>query len=54
VKLYEIERLRAVAALMVVMTHTAPFLSGVFSLPRTGVDLFFVISPSAAEPRRGG
>ncbi|HEY2511701.1 MAG TPA: acyltransferase, partial [Polyangiaceae bacterium] len=46
-KLREIERLRAIAALMVVFTHTAPnlpLLGGLFSHPRTGVDLFFVIS----------
>jgi peptidoglycan/LPS O-acetylase OafA/YrhL len=46
-KLREIERLRAIAAFMVVVTHTVPgdsFLGGLFGHPRTGVDLFFVIS----------
>jgi peptidoglycan/LPS O-acetylase OafA/YrhL len=47
VKLREIERLRGVAVMMAVLTHTAPFLpylGGIFSHPRTGVDIFFVIS----------
>jgi peptidoglycan/LPS O-acetylase OafA/YrhL len=47
VKLREIERLRAIAALMVVFTHTGPSLGSlgaIFGHPRTGVDLFFVIS----------
>lgn len=47
-RLREIERLRAIAALMVIYVHTrpplGPFGSMVFGLPRTGVDLFFVIS----------
>lgn len=46
-KLQEIERLRAIAALMVIFTHTAPnfgILGYIFGHPRTGVDLFFVIS----------
>jgi peptidoglycan/LPS O-acetylase OafA/YrhL len=47
VKLREIERLRAIAVLMVVFAHAAPafpYLGGVFAHPRTGVDIFFVIS----------
>jgi peptidoglycan/LPS O-acetylase OafA/YrhL len=46
-KLREIERLRAVAVLMVIFAHTgppAPLFGAIFSHPRTGVDLFFVIS----------
>ena len=46
-KLREIERLRAFAALMVVFTHTGPnigVLQSIFGHPRTGVDSFFVIS----------
>jgi len=47
VKLQEIERLRAIAVLMVMYTHTGPSfgaLDAIFNNPRTGVDLFFVIS----------
>ena len=43
----EIERLRALAVLMVVFTHTGPSLgewAQYFGNPRTGVDIFFVIS----------
>ncbi len=47
-KVREIERLRAFAVLMVIWTHSSPPLTGFaasfFGLPRTGVDLFFVIS----------
>ncbi len=46
-KLREIERLRAIAVLMVIFTHTGPAigkLGNFFGHPRTGVDLFFVIS----------
>jgi peptidoglycan/LPS O-acetylase OafA/YrhL len=46
-KLREIERLRAIAVLMVVVTHNLPAGSwheSLFGHPRTGVDLFFVIS----------
>lgn len=43
----EIERLRAVAVVMVVLAHTMPPIgqwAAIFGNPRTGVDIFFVIS----------